>query len=176
MPGPFGPFPTTGAMLYLTWIALLAAALLGHTWLVRRLAVLAVALAAVVTMSESVGLARPPLALLLLIGSSAALVALAPLRRRTGIGASATALVLSGAATGVVLLSQPGMYDEWTYYPWYTTVAEATRFVAGGSRVGGVYLLGIAALGALLTLAVDAAGRRLDRPAVISDTVGPGHP
>ena len=156
LPGPLGPFPTTGPVLYFAWFLLVLAALAGRAGLVRRVAVLAVFLAAVLTMSESAGLTRPPMSVLVVLGGSAVRVALAPWRRGVAIGGAVAVLFLGCAAIGAGL-STALRNEASTLYPWYDWSRQFAHYGAVGRASLGSFTLLIA-----LAVAVQSMGRRLD--------------
>jgi MFS family permease len=166
VPGPLGPFPTTGPVLYLAWIALLLAALFGRAWLIRRLAVIAVLLAAVLTLSENVGLNRPPLTMLALLGWAAALVAVAPWQRRAGTRSAVNALVLTAIATPFGLNSVLHANYYWAMFPWYSWFTSRNHHSGLGTDSSSHFalnLVGVTLLIAVLVRALESIGRRAFR-------------
>ena len=149
----FGPFPTTGPVLYLAWAGLVLAAMFGEVRLIRRLAVSAAVLAAVLLFSGTVGLTRPPLTIVLALGWSAGLVALAPWRIRTAVAAAVaalagTALLVAGMLPAVLW---PRGTDQVSANAWYRSFNRVTH--GGSVGLGGPAMLA-PALVALTLLAV----------------------
>ncbi len=174
LPGPLGPFPTSGPVVYVVWIALVLSSLLGRVRLVRPCGALAVVVAATsLTMSHAIGLTRPPTTLLVLLGSSAALVTLVPWRRNTAASGSALAVL---AAVTIIAVGLPGVIGpnyEQALYPWYQSISDASRSVVSGDLSVWGWLGGGAMAIVLVALLTEAAGQRLDRPTVATDFGAP---
>jgi hypothetical protein len=178
LPGPLGHFHTSGPALYLVWLGLAVAMLLGRIRLARALAVLTIVLAAMLPVAHHfLGVVRPPLGLLFSLNVLAACVAFAhwpaPTARRAARAALMVSVVVLAIGLPIALFPDAKYYDVGYYFydGFYITDGNSllNNYHRGGIWVvEGGRLFGLIApavlLAAILTVAVkNALGRHRRR-------------